>query len=126
AVARLRAGLAPNGEWIVTTDRGYQLASDVELVLIGDGLEVYGMAGGGEGIELEPVSERESHILEILGRRRAASSTELAEDLSVSDATALRSLRSLVATGKLHRTGRGKGTRYSLVPGDLPVTEERS
>ncbi|MDH3483749.1 MAG: DeoR family transcriptional regulator [Myxococcales bacterium] len=124
AVARLRAGLAPNGEWILTTDRGYQLASDVELVLIGNDVQVHAMGSVGE--EAEPVSERESHILEILGRRRAASSTELAEDLRVSDATALRSLRSLVATGKLHRTGRGKGTRYSLIPEESPVREERS
>ncbi len=126
AVARLRAGLAPNGEWILTTDRGYQLASDVELVLVGDRLQVYAMGTVGDEVELESVSERESHILEILGRRRAASSTELAEDLRVSDATALRSLRALVATGKLHRTGRGKGTRYSLVPEESPVREERS
>ncbi len=126
AVARLRAGLAPNGEWILTTDRGYQLASDVELVLVGDRLQVYAMGTVGDQVELESVSERESHILEILGRRRAASSTELAEDLRVSDATALRSLRALVATGKLHRTGRGKGTRYSLVPEESPVREERS
>ncbi len=126
AVARLRAGLAPNGEWILTTDRGYQLASDVELVLVGDRLQVYAMGTVGDEVELESASERESHILEILGRRRAASSTELAEDLRVSDATALRSLRALVATGKLHRTGRGKGTRYSLVPEESPVREERS
>ncbi len=126
AVARLRAGLAPNSEWIVTTDRGYQLASDVELVLICNGFQVHAMGDVGDEAELEPISERESHILEILGRRRAASSTELAEDLRVSDATALRSLRSLVATGKLHRTGRGKGTRYSLVPEAAPVWEERS
>jgi DNA-binding winged helix-turn-helix (wHTH) protein len=123
AVARLRAALVPNGEWIVTTDRGYHLASDVELIAVGEGLQVYAMGCVGEEDVESQVCERESHILEILGRRKVASSTELADDLRISDTTALRSLRLLVATGKLHRTGRGKSTRYSLLP---LAREERS
>jgi len=127
AVARLRAALAPHAEWVVTTAQGYQLAPDVELVVVRDELEVH--VPGGLAVEssgIPETSDRESHILEIIGRRRVASSAELAQDLRVSDATALRSLRALVADGRLLRTGRGKGTRYSLYPEALPADGERS
>jgi DNA-binding winged helix-turn-helix (wHTH) protein len=127
AVARLRAALAPRAEWVVTTRHGYQLAPDVELVVVGDELDVHApdrIEAADAG--MTAVSDRESHILEIIGRRRVASSTELAQDLRVSDATALRSLRALVGDRKIHRTGRGKSTRYSLFPEALPAEGERS
>lgn len=124
AVARLRAALAPHGDWVVTTGHGYQLAPDVELVEVGEVVELR----GGDVLDasndvVTQISDRESHILEILGRRRVASSSELAQDLRISDATALRSLRSLVDDGKLRRTGRGKSTRYSLFPETLSEGE---
>jgi len=126
AVARLRAALALQAEWVLTTEHGYQLAPGVELVTVGDELETYApeeidAAHGGT----REISDRESHILEIIGRRRVASSAELAQDMRVSDATALRSLRALVADGKLRRTGRGKSTRYSLFPEALSAQGER-
>ena len=76
--------------------------------------------------DLATLSDRESHILEIIGRRRVASSAELAQDLRISDATALRSLRALVGDGKVHRAGRGRSTRYSLLPEAPPAEGERS
>lgn len=127
AVARLRAALAPHGDWVLTTERGYQLAPDVELVTVGQALEVHAPEGAdsSESLAVE-ASNRESHILEIVGRRRIASSAELAQDLRISDATALRSLRSLVDAGKLQRTGRGKSTRYSLFPEAIHAEGEGS
>lgn len=125
AVARLRAALGSNGEWVMTTANGYQLAAGVEMVMAVEELEIH--APDDLGIDYEsvsPVSDRQSHILEIIGRRRAASSAELAQDLRVSDATALRSLRELVADGRLVRTGRGKGTRYTLYPEAMPAEGE--
>ncbi|MBW2404563.1 MAG: hypothetical protein JRF42_12330 [Deltaproteobacteria bacterium] len=127
AVARLRAALAPRAEWVVTTQHGYQLAPDVELVVVGDELEIHTPDRiEAAAVGMTAVSNRESHILEIIGRRHVASSAELAQDLRVSDATALRSLRVLVGDGKIHRTGRGKSTRYSLFPEALPAEGERS
>ncbi len=127
AIARLRASLAPRADWVVTTARGYQLAPGIELVEVGDELDIHSPDQlDPEGDSIPQVSERESHILEIIGRRRIASSAELAQDLRVSDATALRSLRALVADGRLRRTGRGKGTRYSLHPEVLSAEGERS
>ncbi|MBW2223777.1 MAG: hypothetical protein DRH23_13340 [Deltaproteobacteria bacterium] len=126
-MARLRAALAPRAEWVVTTQHGYQLAPDVELVVVGDELEIHTPDRiEAAAVGMTAVSNRESHILEIIGRRHVASSAELAQDLRVSDATALRSLRVLVGDGKIHRTGRGKSTRYSLFPEALPAEGERS
>ena len=127
AVARLRASLAPRGDWIVTTGDGYRLASGVDLVTVDGGFAVHSPESlDSVEPESEEVSDRESHILEIIGRRRVASSAELAQDLRVSDATALRSLRSLVAEGRLRRIGRGKSTRYSLFPEAIPPPGEGS
>ena len=127
AVARLRAAVAPHADWVITTESGYQLAPDVELVLVGDELEIQtpNEIESPDG-DVATVSDRESHILEIIGRRRVASSAELAQDLRISDATALRSLRALVGDGKVHRAGRGRSTRYSLLPEAPPAEGERS
>jgi hypothetical protein len=127
AVARLRAALAPRGDWVITTAQGYQLAPDVELVTVEDTLRIHAPEEiDASHDDVPEISDRDSHILEIIGRRRIASSAELAQDLRISDATALRSLRSLVADGKLRRIGRGKSTRYSLFPDALAVEGEGS
>ncbi|UJR80125.1 HTH arsR-type domain-containing protein [Sandaracinus amylolyticus] len=108
AIARLRRTLGPLADWIRTTPLGYALQSGVRVVHLDAETPIAGTPS-----EPEPEPEERDPILALLAERPLRSS-ELAERLRVSEATALRRLRALVATGAITRDGTGKRTRYVL------------
>ncbi len=63
------------------------------------------------------LSDRQRGILEILGAQRAVSTRECAEMLNVSERTALRDLRDLIAQGLVLKTGSRRAALYRLPEG---------
>ncbi|AKF07283.1 ArsR family transcriptional regulator [Sandaracinus amylolyticus] len=112
AIARLRRTLGPLAEWIRTTPQGYALQSGVRVVRLDDAGHDAPVASTTSEPE-QPEREERDPILALLAERPLRS-TELAERLRVSEATALRRLRALVASGAITRDGTGKRTRYVL------------
>lgn len=121
AVARLRRALGPLGDWIRTTSQGYALQPGVRIQSLdaapGDRAEGLDAPSHDRVADAQPslavssddVGER---IVAMLARGPLASG-ELAERLRISEATALRRLRELIATGRVVRHGSGKRTRYA-------------
>jgi tetratricopeptide (TPR) repeat protein len=129
-IHRLRAFLAPRGEWVRVTEQGY--GATVPVLTIGVG------ADDGDGADVEvPLPEEEApievaprraprpiHVLESANDRFLAKLTqlgrasvaELAKALDVSESTALRALRELVAEKRVVRTGFARATRYEPRP----------
>ena len=105
AISRLR-GVLPEPGWIVTSDDGYHLASGVEVVVSDTTPSV-------EPAEPPPPDD-EVTLLRALARGDC-SSAQAAQVLGVSSSSALRTLRRMVADGRVRRIGSGRTTRYALV-----------
>ncbi|MEZ4226001.1 MAG: winged helix-turn-helix transcriptional regulator [Polyangiaceae bacterium] len=110
AVSRLRVALG-DGEWVLTLDDGYSLASDVEVLDLG-GLHV----PGAPATSPPPPPSDAERVLEYLRNNSNSSSSDVATALSISASAALRLLRRLTEEGEVTRQGGGRSTRYSLAP----------
>jgi len=134
-IHRLRAFLKPRGDWVRVTEHGYGTAvpvvsigtddeadpTDIEIPLPEEEapIEVTPRRAPRAISVPETTNDRFHSKLEQLGR---ASVGELASALGVSESTALRALRELVAAKRVVRSGYARATRYS--PSEASVRDE--
>jgi tetratricopeptide (TPR) repeat protein len=126
-IHRLRAFLKPRGDWVRVTEHGYGTAvpvvsigtdddevdpTDIEIPLPEEEapIEVTQRRAPRAISVPETTNDRFHTKLEQLGR---ASVGELASALGVSESTALRALRELVAEKRAVRSGYARATRYA-------------
>lgn len=107
-ISRCRKSLDARSHWILSTEGGYQLAEGVEVVHL-DGGTVRGHASS------SPAPESAGGPLAILRQLGSFTSTDLAQRLRVSKATAVRLIRREVADGRLVKQGSGKNTSYRVI-----------
>lgn len=115
AVGRLRRALGSSADWIRTTETGYALVEEVQIVVVGGaGVEpAHEEADADAAPPAAPkVDALPGRILDALAGDGPLRSTDLAERLKVSEATILRRLRELMADQRVRREGAGKSTRY--------------
>jgi DNA-binding winged helix-turn-helix (wHTH) protein len=133
-IHRLRTFLKPRGDWVRVTEHGYEVT--VPVISVGsDDVETAELEIPlpEEEAPLEVSTRRAPRALAIaespndrfyamLGQLGSASVGELADALGVSDSTALRALRELVAEKKVLRSGFARATRYR--PRDLSARDD--
>lgn len=108
AVSRLRAVLGTSGHWVEGLDGAYRLAPFVVVAAPRRG--DFAVVTPPPLAEPEPPAREEALLALLRGKR--LSTTELATALRVSEMTAFRALRGLLAAGSVVRSGRGRSTRY--------------
>jgi hypothetical protein len=122
AMARMRRALGASGEWVRTSALGYALAPGVVVGELVRASEPIAPQPSTAGVSFEPLTLDPHRSLEsALAGGQALSSTELAQQLGLSEATTLRRLRQLAADGVIRRSGAGKNTRYTLAYSELPL-----
>jgi hypothetical protein len=124
-VHRLRAFLAPHGDWIEVSGGGYRTTVPVHLVSSGelplaqtaplwDPGEVPTIDVRREPERQAPASDAKHVVYGRLVELEQASVTELARSLELSQSTVLRALRLLVAENRVERRGFARATRYRV------------
>lgn len=126
AIHRLRTFLQPRATWIEVGDVGYRTTVPVHLVASADAplTEPPPLWEEGEVPTLErppaaqpqKTSESSAQIVhQRLSELEIATAPQLAKSLQVSQSTVVRSLRELIAEGRVERLGFARATRYRLV-----------
>lgn len=139
-IHRLRALLAPRGNWIAVTELGYGATvpvlafgaaetslSSFEIAMDAPFLDEV-VPRGARGLRAGPpahsptlpardqastlASSPEARVLEHLARSEPRSVTELARRLGLSSSTVLRALRRLLRAKRVARAGHARATRY--------------
>ncbi len=121
-VHRLRAFLAPYGDWIEVAGGGYRTTVPVHLVSGGEPLgEPAPLWDEGEvptidlrrDVPAAPIApDGKQLVFERLAELEEASVPQLAKALELSPSTVLRTLRSLVDERRVERVGFARATRY--------------
>jgi hypothetical protein len=119
AVSRLRALLGTSGHWVESHNGTYRLSPEVAFLALGGSSIPASPAPSAspappEAAEGEPAA-RERALLLHLGQGGSCSTADVASALKVSEMTAFRTIRALLDRGLLTRTGKGRGTRYTVV-----------
>lgn len=123
-IHRLRGVLQPFGQWIAVVDDGYESTVPIHFVGSAETLDAEVPFVDGEVPEAPrpattlPPAPTEADTSDVvvakLSQLGRASVREVARSLGVSQSTALRALRALVASRKVVRTGVARATRYAL------------
>jgi DNA-binding winged helix-turn-helix (wHTH) protein len=121
AIARLRRAMGEAGAWIETTPQGYALRADVGVVELSSRTPAREIATRATEAPRPPEPAASLDALRSALAERPLRSSEIAERLGTSEATALRRLREAVASGEIARDGVGKRTRYRLARTDRPA-----
>ncbi len=116
-ISRLRTLLASAADWLENFDEGYQLRSDVQIVVKEhhrEGAQTQAVPRG----EVTAVSQLNMRQLAIIEHLKANKKWLVPEDcvdlFQTSKVTATRDLSHLVKEGLLLRVGKGRATRYGL------------
>jgi len=127
-IHRFRALLAPHGDWIFVAESGgygcsaeiQVLGVNVENTEIGE-LETPLPDGEAPELSVAPAAHRvpstetvADRVLELLANGDRFSVRDVARSLGISESTALRALRGLVASKRAARSGYARATRYRL------------
>src|SRR5262249_13717438 len=123
-IHRLRAFLAPHGQWIALTEGGYACSVAVHFVGVEGATDLETPLALEQPPEVHPpsrpplaratsVSEApERRVFDKLREGERASVGELAQALGLSESTILRALRVLLRSKRIIRTGHARATRY--------------
>jgi tetratricopeptide (TPR) repeat protein len=111
AIAGLRKLLSSRAQWIETTEKGYRLASEVELKITGqtrtEGERTLVNWGKSE------LNHRQIRLLDRLKSKEFVGVQEYRKLFKVSEVTAFRDLAAMHRSGHMVRVGRARATRYS-------------
>jgi DNA-binding winged helix-turn-helix (wHTH) protein len=124
-IHRLRTFLKPRGDWVRVTEHGYEVtvpvisvgtddadANEIEIPLPEEEAPVEIAPRRLAPRRLASVASPNDRFFAMLAQLGAASVGDLADAVGVSESTALRALRELVAEKKVVRTGFARATRY--------------
>ncbi len=125
AISRLRAVLGARGAWIRASEAGYTLVDGVAVVsVVGRSVEPVRRIvheRNGESEAPPPPrkprdADKQEAILALLQSQGSVATKDVADALKTSEMTAFRLLSAMTGAGLVARVGRGRSTRYRLVP----------
>lgn len=121
-IHRLRSFLEPRGGWLKASATGYELTASVSVVGPAHAEAFDPAFAETETLDVEaplvdvraadPVAALDRAVLETVVRVGLASVPQIAKVLAISESTALRSLRRLVAKRRVVKRGAARATRY--------------